>query len=155
MPTLCYILDTIAPTRGSGSPIYYPKWPTSVFLVYCGQTTVASPICCCLWMRTLLLVVSNLCIRWARCKSGYRAPERTYQANELVRNRITPPGGRHQCRLVVYTQNSSGIKFTPLSGRFGQISYHYKLQDSAWNVCSSTKMPSVSWGFAPSDPTSF
>ena len=33
--------------------------------------------------------------------------------------------------LVVYTQNSSGIRCTPLSGRFGQIGYHYKLRDSA------------------------
>jgi len=56
---------------------------------------------------------------------GYRAPERTYQATELVRNRID------QRRLVVYTQNSSGIKCTHLSGRFGQIGYQYKHQDSA------------------------
>ena len=62
---------------------------------------------------------------------GYRAPERTYQATELVRNRITPLGGRYQRRLVVYTQNSSGIKCTHLSGRFGQIGYQYKHQDSA------------------------
>ena len=54
-------------------------------------------------------------------------------AIKLVRNRITPAGGRHQRRLVVYTQNSSGrpTKCTPLSDRFGQIGYHYKLQDSA------------------------
>ena len=38
---------------------------------------------------------------------------------------------QQQQRLVVYTQNSSGIKCTPLSGRFGQIGYNYKLQDSA------------------------
>jgi len=56
---------------------------------------------------------------------GYRAPECTYQAIELVRNRID------QRRLVVYTQNSSGIKCTHLSGRFGQIGYQYKHQDSA------------------------
>jgi len=56
---------------------------------------------------------------------GYRAPERTYQATELVRNRID------QRRLVVYTQNSSGIKCTHLSGRFSQIGYQYKHQDSA------------------------
>jgi len=29
--------------------------------VYCGKTTVASPVRCCIWMRTL--AVSNLCIR--------------------------------------------------------------------------------------------
>jgi len=111
-----------------------------VFPVYCGQTTAASPVCCCVWLRTLL--VSNLCIRWARCKSGYRAPERTYQAIELVTNRTTPPSGRHQRRLIVYTQNSSGIKCTPRSGRFGQIGCHCKLHDSAkcvfqyWNAIS-------------------
>jgi len=49
--TLCYNLDAIAPTRGSGPQKYYPKWPTSVFLMYFGQTTVASPVCCCVWMR--------------------------------------------------------------------------------------------------------
>ena len=31
--------------------------------------------------------------------------------------------------------------------------YHYKLQESAKNVCSSTKMPSASGGFAPWPPT--
>jgi len=73
-------------------------------------------------MRTL--AVSNLCIRGARCKLGYRAPERSYQATELVRNRLTPLGGRHQRRLIVYTQNSSGIKCTVymrLSSRLDQI----------------------------------
>ena len=129
MHTLCYSLDAIAPTRGSGPQKLYPKLPALVSLMYCGQTTVASLVCCCVWMRTL--AVSNLCIRWARCQLGYRAPERTYQAIKLVRNRITPLGGRHQRRLVVYTQNSSSIKCTPLSSRFGQIGYHYKLQDSA------------------------
>ena len=61
---------------------------------------MASPVCCCVWMRTL--AASNLCIRSAT-ELGYRAPERTYQATELVRNRITPPGGIHR-RLVVYTR---------------------------------------------------
>jgi len=58
--TLCYSLDAIAPTRGSGPPKHYPKLPALVFLVYCGQTTVASPVCCCVWMRTLLLVTFAL-----------------------------------------------------------------------------------------------
>ena len=97
MHTLCYSLDAIAPTRGSGPPKLYPKLPALVSLMYCGQTTVASLVCCCVWMRTL--AVSSLCIRWARCQLGYRAPERTYQAIKLVRNRITPPGGRHKCRM--------------------------------------------------------
>jgi len=91
---------------------------------YCG-------VACLLLRMDAQSAVSNLCIRRARCKLSYRAPERTYQAIELVRNHMTPLGGRHQRRLVVYTQNSSGIKCTLLSGRFGQISYHYKLQDSA------------------------
>ena len=91
---------------------------------------LASPVGCCVWMRPL--AVSKICIRWARCKSGYRAPEsRTHLSSDLVRNRITPLGGKHRRRLVVYTRNSSGIKCTHLSGRFGQIGYHYKLQDSA------------------------
>jgi len=56
-----------------------------VFLVYCGQTTVVSPLCCCVWMCTLLLVtfaLDELAVS--------QATERTYQATELVRNRITP-----------------------------------------------------------------
>jgi len=109
------------------------------------ETTVSSPVCCCVWIRTL--AASKLCIRWARCKLGYRAPERTHQATELVRNRITPPGERHQRRLVVYTQNISGVKCTPLSGRYGEIGYQYKLQGSAKDVCSSSKMSSASGGF--------
>ena len=71
---------------------------------------------------------------------------------ELVRNCVTPLGGRHLCRLVVYTQNSSSIKCTLLSGRFGQIGYHYKLQDSA-KMCLSTKMPSASGELCPLTPT--
>jgi len=50
--------------------------------------------------------------------------QNAYQATELVRNRVTPLGGRHQRRLVVYTQNHSGVKCTPLPGRYGQIDYH-------------------------------
>jgi len=70
-----------------------------VFLVCCGQTTVVLPVCCCVWMRTLLLLC-NLCIRWACYKSGYRAPEHTYHVTELVGNRTTPLGWRQQCRFV-------------------------------------------------------
>jgi len=73
---------------------------------YCG-------VACLLLRMDAHSAVSNLRIRRARCKSGYIAPEGIYQATELVRNRITPLGGRQQCRLVVYTQNSSGIKCTP------------------------------------------
>jgi len=43
------------------------------------------------------------------------------QVTELAGNRITRLGGRHQRRLVIYTQNSSGIKRTPLSGRFRSV----------------------------------
>jgi len=161
MHTSCYNLDAITPTKGPWPPKYYPKWPTSVFLVYCGQTTVASPVCCCVWMRTL--AVNHLCIRWPRCKLGYRAPEHTYQATEPVRNRIiTPLGGRHQRRLVVYAQTSSGIKCrpTPLSGSFGQIGYDYKLQDSGKMCapvpkCHQFQEASRSWpppGLCPLDP---
>ena len=39
-------------------------------------------------------------------------------APELVRKHIPPPGARHQRHLVVYTQNSSGINCTPMSGHF-------------------------------------
>ena len=48
---------------------------------------------------------------------------RRHLSGDLVRNRIgglTPPGGRHQRHLVVYTQNSSGIKCMPLSGKKGK-----------------------------------
>jgi len=38
-----------------------------------------------------------------------------------------------------------------LSGRFGQIGYHYKLQDSTKDVFYSTKTPSASGVFGP-DP---
>ena len=121
--------------RPSGFPKYYQKWPTSVFLAYCGQTTVASPVCCCVWMRSL--AVSNLRIRRAHCKLGYRAPERIYQAIELVRNRITPLGGR---TLAQFSRLHSNIRCTLLYGRFGQIDYHYKIQDSAKIVCSVYKI---------------
>jgi len=109
-----------------------------VFLVFCGQTTAASPVCCCVWMRTL--AVSTLCIRRARCKRLQST--RRHLSGDLVRNRIgglTPPGGRHQRHLVVYTQNSSGIKCMPLSGSFGQIGYHYKTQDSA-KMCPPVRL---------------
>jgi len=46
------------PNRGIRAPKYYPKWPSSVFLVYCGQTTVVLPVCCCLWMCTLAVSIS-------------------------------------------------------------------------------------------------
>ena len=80
------------------------------------------------------------------------APKRTYQASEHVRNRITPLGGKHQSRLVIYTKNSSGIKCTPLSSRFGQIDYHYKLQDSAKMCPSVLKCHQLQGGFAPQTP---
>jgi len=66
--------------------------------------------------------------RFARRSNGY-----IYCFTNVldVENRTTPLGGRHQRHLVVYTQNSSGIKCTPQSGRFGQIGYHYKVQDRA------------------------
>jgi len=51
-----------------------------------------------------------ICIRWAQCKLSHRAPERTRQATELARYRITLLGGRHQQHLVIYTKNSSSIK---------------------------------------------
>ena len=65
----------------------------------------------------------------------------TGDVRELVRTRIAPPGGRHQRHLVVCTQNSSGITCTHLSGRFGQIDYHYKLQDSTKMCASVLKCP--------------
>ena len=46
------------PNRGIRAPKYYPKWPSSVFLVYCGQTTVVLPVCCCLWMCSLAVSIS-------------------------------------------------------------------------------------------------
>jgi len=62
-----------------------------------------------------------------------RAPARTCQVTELVRNRITPPGWSYQRCLVVYTQNSSCMMSNvhASSGHFGQVGYHCKLQDSA------------------------
>jgi len=107
-----------------------------VFLVYCGWTTVASPVCCCIWMCTL--AVSNHSIKWAHCKLGYRAAKCTYQATELVRKKLhkTSRWETPAC-VVVYTQNRSGIKCS-LSRHFCQIGYHYKLQDSA-KMCSVLK----------------
>jgi len=110
----------------------HDQWPTSVFLGYCGQTTVESPVCCC---ALLLLVNFALDVSQA-------IPSTSRQlSSNLVRNRITPPGGRQQRRLVVYTQNSSGIKCTPLSGRFGQIGYHYRSSRTAQKMCA----PVLKW----------
>ena len=48
---------------------------------YCGQSTVASPVCYCVLMRTL--AVSNRCIRWTRCKLGYGLRStRTYTSSD-------------------------------------------------------------------------
>jgi len=48
-----------------------------------------------------------------------------------------------------FTQNSSGIKFISLSGRFRQISYHYKFQDSAKMCAPAVKCHQLQGGFAP------
>jgi len=62
---------------------------------------------------------------------------------------------QQQQRLVVYSQNSSGIKCTPLSGRFGQIGYNYKLQDSA-KMCAqyqnARSLPDPHWGLCHHTP---
>ena len=55
---------------------------------------------CCVWMCTV--AVSKLCIGWVRCYVRLQSTRRQL-SSDLVRNRITPPGGRHQRRLVVYT----------------------------------------------------
>jgi len=84
MHTLLLQFERDRPNKGIRTSKHYPGLPASLFLVYCGQTTVASPVCCCIWMRSL--AVSNLCIRWSRCNLGYKAPaERTSSdSTELV-----------------------------------------------------------------------
>jgi len=91
------------PNKGIRAPKILPKMAKiRVSGILRPNDSVASPVCCYVWMRTLaMLLVVNLCTRWARWKLGYRAPERTYQATELARNRITPLGGRHQRCLVI------------------------------------------------------
>ena len=87
-----------------------------MFLVYCGQTIAAAYGCALLLLVTFAL--DELAVSQAIQNTSRQL------SSVLVRNRITPLGGRHQRLLVVYTQNSSGIKCTPRSGRFGQIGWH-------------------------------
>jgi len=77
----------------------------------------------------LQMEVTSICL-FLLCTKLTKLVDVTGDVRELVRTRIAPPGGRYQRHLVVCTQNSSGITCTHLSGRFGQIDYHYKLQDS-------------------------
>ena len=106
------------------------------------------------------LVIHNLSFALDQLAVTNREPERNaprpiaYQATELARNRITPLGGRHQRRLVSrlglhskWQQYQMYMYASIWSLRSDR--YHYKLQESAKNVCSSTKMLSASGGFAP------
>ena len=151
--TLCYSSDAIAPTRGSGPPKHYPKLPA--LLHWCFWCTAAKLYCgvacsCCVWMCTL--AVSDLCIRWARCKLGYRAPERTSsdwtckKSHNTSRWETPAPFSRLHSKQQQYQMYAS--VWSLRSDRLPlQASRHRK------NVCSSTKMPSASGGrLCPLDP---
>ena len=89
-------------TLHTGPPKYYPKMANISVFSWCiaakllsRHLSAAAYGCALLLLVGLTFAFDELAV-W-----GYRAPERTFQATELARNRITPLGGRYQHHLVV------------------------------------------------------